>query len=227
MQYLEMLKILQSYAEADFAKFQRRLIHTDREILGVRTPTLRKIAKEYRGDIDKLFSFPNDYYEIVFIKLTVVSHLPYKTFIKYVENCVELMDNWALCDSFKYNKILCNREEFLPILETLFSTEQEFYQRYAVVSLLYYYVDQPYLACIKDYILRANTQYYYVHMAVAWLIAEVLIKYYEKGLQLLEAVKYDVKTHNKAIQKAVESYRLTQEQKKNLYSLKIKQPNKR
>ena len=227
MEYSAMLKILQSYAEKDFAEFQKRLIHTDREILGVRTPTLRKIAKEYKGDIDKLFSYPNEYYEIVFIKLTVASRLPYPEFIKRLKDCVKLIDNWALCDCFKYKNVSAHREDFLSVLEELFLSGKEFYQRYVLVSLLFYYVDTPYLPILKKYILRANTQYYYVYMAVAWLIAEVIIKHYEEGLRLLDAVKQDVKTHNKAIQKAVESFRLTNEQKKNLCSLKIKQPNKR
>ena len=68
---------------------------------------------------------------------------------------------------------------------------------------------------------RASTQYYYVHMAVAWLTAEILIKEYEEGVVLLKEGFLPVKTHNKAIQKAIESYRLTHEQKEYLRSLKI------
>ena len=110
----------------------------------------------------------------------------------------------------------------MPILDKLFLDGRGFYQRYVLVSLLSYYVDEPYLPIIKEYILRADTQYYYVHMAVAWLTAEVLIKHYDEGLRLLDAIKTDVKTHNKSIQKALESFRLTKEQKDYLRSLKIK-----
>ena len=222
MLYSDFLDNLKSYAKTDFAEFQRRLIPTQREILGVRTPTLRRFAKEYQGDLNELFSYPDEYYETVFIKLTVVSRLPYAHFLVYLEKCVALIDNWALCDSFKCKAITKHRQEFLPILDKLFLDGRGFYQRYVLVSLLSYYVDEPYLPIIKEYILRADTQYYYVHMAVAWLTAEVLIKHYDEGLRLLDAIKTDVKTHNKSIQKALESFRLTQEQKDYLRSLKIK-----
>lgn len=222
MQYSKFIKILQEHAEEDFANFQKRLIFTNREILGVRTPLLRQLAKEYSGTLDELFSYPNEYYETVFIKLTVASHLPYDEFINRLEVCVKLIDNWALCDTFKCKAIVKRKEEFLPVLEKLFLDGSEFHQRYVLVSLISYYVDEQYLPQIQGYILRANTQYYYVHMAVAWLIAEVLIKHYDQGLLLLNAIKKDRKTHNKAIQKAIESYRFTKEQKDFLRSLKIK-----
>ena len=222
MSYLEFLNVLQPFVDKDFAAFQRRLISTPRKILGVRTPILRRLAKGYNGDLYQLFAYPNEYYETVFIKLTVVSRLPYNQFIVWLPKCVELIDNWALCDSFKCNAVKKHLPEFLPILDKLFSDGQEFYQRYALVMLLYYYVDESYLPTIKEFILRANTKYYYVYMAIAWLTAEVLIKYYDEGLLLLKALKNDVKTHNKAIQKALESFRLTKEQKGYLRSLKIK-----
>ena len=131
MLYSDFLNNLKSYAETDFAEFQRRLIPTQREILGVRTPTLRRFAKEYQGDLNELFSYPDEYYETVFIKLTVVSRLPYAQFLVYLEKCVALIDNWALCDSFKCKAITKHRQEFLPILDKLFLDGREFYQRYA------------------------------------------------------------------------------------------------
>ncbi|MBQ7913617.1 MAG: DNA alkylation repair protein [Clostridia bacterium] len=222
MRYSDFLNQLKTYAEEEFAEFQRRLIFTSRKILGVRTPTLRRFAKEYKGDLDELFSYPNEYYETVFIKLTVVSRLPYAEFVSRLEDCVTLIDNWALCDCFKCKAITKHRQEFLSVLEKIFSNGGEFYQRYVLVSLLSYYVDERYLQTIKEYILRADTQRYYVHMAVAWLTAEVLIKHYDAGLLLLDAIKTDVKTYNKSIQKAVESFRLTKEQKDCLRSFKIK-----
>ena len=101
MTYLNFLDILSSYAETDFAAFQKRLIFTKYKILGVRTPTLRKLAKEYAAHFEEIFDFPNEYYEVVFIKLTMVSVLDYEKFLEYLEPSIALMDNWALCDSFK------------------------------------------------------------------------------------------------------------------------------
>lgn len=221
MTYTEFIDILTSYAEAEFAKFQRRLISTKYEILGVRTPVMRAIAKEYARYKDEILAFPNEYYEVVFIKLTIVSALPYEDFIKELENCVSFMDNWALCDCFKAKCIPKNKERFLTEIERIFSRGGEYFERYALVSLLYCYVDKPYFTIIESYLTRAHTHNYYVHMAVAWLTAEILIKEYVFGVNLLKKGILPYKTHNKAIQKAIESYRLTQEQKEYLHSLKI------
>lgn len=220
MKYLEFLNRLQGLSESKFADFQRHLIFTDRKILGVRTPTMRKIAKECVDEIDDLLSFPNEHYETVFIKLTAVALLPYDEFLKRIEECVSWIDNWALCDSFKAKCIKKHKEEFLPVLEGLFATKKEFFQRYVLVVLLTEYVEERYFPVLETYIFAAETEPYYVYMAVAWLIAEILIKHYNFGLELLKKGKLPPKTHNKAIQKAIESYRLTTQQKEYLKSLK-------
>lgn len=222
MTYSSFIEELQSYAEPSFRLFQKRLIFTNYEILGVRTPVLRKLASKYTKELEKIFAFPNEYYETVFIKLTIVSKLPFQEFLRYLESCVSLMDNWALCDSFKGREISRHKKEFLPVLEGLFATGKEYYQRYALVVLLGEYVEKEYLPLIKEYLRRTDTQPYYIHMAAAWLTAELLIKEYEYGVSLLKERVLDVKTHNKAVQKAIESYRLTLEQKEFLRSLKIK-----
>ena len=222
MTYLEFLNELKGYAEKDFTLFQKKLILTKQHILGIRTPILRKIAKKYQQNLEEIFAYPDEYYEVTFIKLTIVSSLPYEKFIHYVERCVALMDNWASCDSFKAKCISKNREAFLKIIDRLFHTEKEFFQRYVLVVFLTEYVEEKYLPTIERYLSQANAQYYYVHMAVAWLTAEILIKYYENGINILKKGILPTKTHNKAIQKAIESYRLSKEQKDFLKSLKIK-----
>ena len=223
MTYSSFIDELKNLAEPEFAQFQRRLIFTNYEILGVRTPTLRKIAKTWQGREKELLSFPNAYYEVVFVKLAAISALTFAEFIKNVDDCVSLIDNWALCDSFKAKCISKHKREFLPILELLFEKGREYYQRYVLVVLLAEYVEKEYLPLIRKYIRRANKQPYYVHMAAAWLVAEILVKEYETGICILKEDNLPVKTHNKAIQKAIESYRLTTEQKEFLRSLKIKE----
>lgn len=222
MQYSKLIETLRAYADTKFADFQRRLIFTEREILGVRTPILRKIAKEYRGEIDELLSFPDEYYEVVFIKLTVVASLPYEEFVSRLELCVSLIDNWALCDSFKAKCISNHKTEFLPVLEDLFSTGKEYYERYVFVVFLAEYIDEKYLPTVISYIKRADLKPYYIYMSVSWLVAEILAKEYAWGLKILRLGILDKKTHNKAIQKGIESYRINQEQKEYLRSLKIK-----
>ena len=222
MTYFELVDLLKDNAEDDFARFQRKLIFTKQTILGVRTPTLRKIAKLFKSDEKRLLSFPDEYYEVTFIKLTAVSNLPFERFVEELDYCVSLMDNWATCDSFKAKCIKRNRDVFLPILQDIFNHGGIYYERYPLVVLLNEYVEEKYRGEIKKFILFADTKEYYIHMAVAWLIAEILIKDYPFGVSLLTEGVTDVKTHNKAIQKAVESYRLDEKTKEYLRSLKIK-----
>ena len=221
MPYLEFLNELQANAEPKFADFQRRLIFTDREILGVRTPKMREIAKKNFVNAEEILQYPNEYYETVFIKLTIVSMLDYSQFIKWLPKCISWMDNWALCDSFKAKCIRRNKDEFLLILDKLFETKDEYNQRYPLVVLLSEYVEEKYLDTLKRYLSDADTSYYYVHMAAAWLLAEILIKHFNYGVSLLQDNILPAKTHNKAIQKTIESFRLNHEQKEYLRSLKL------
>ncbi len=222
MSYLEFLNLLKGQAEEDFAVFQRRLIFTKYSFLGVRTPVMRRLAKSFKGNIEALLSYPDEYYEVVFIKLTAISLLPYEEFLRYIDYAVSKMDNWALCDCFKAKCIAKHKEEFLPQIEKFFIKGEEYSVRYALVTLLYYYVEKPYISKIKDYLRRTDTAAYYIHMAAAWLVAELLVKEFEEGVTLLKEGVLSPKTHNKAIQKAIESYRLTDERKEFLRSLKIK-----
>ncbi len=223
MTYAEFLKLLEPHREEKFAEFQRKLILSPKvKILGVRTPTLRKLAKEVAGYADDIFSFSDEYYETTFIKLTIASKLPYEKFVSRLDDCVALIDNWALCDSFKTECIKKNKERFLPVLERIFGEGKEFYERYVLVNLLSYYCEECYLELIEKYLKRANTRRYYVKMGAAWLFAEVLVKHYERGVLWLKERIVDDETHDKAVQKARESFRLTKEQKEYLNSLKIR-----
>ena len=183
---------------------------------------MRKIAKENAENYREIFSYPDEYYEISFLKATVLSTLPFEQYVQYVRQCVKNFDNWGICDSFKPKCLRKHRDEYLPYLEEFFSTDKEFSQRHVLVTLLFYYIEEPYYPLIERYLRLADTTYYYVYMAAAWLTAEVLIKDFEKGVDLLTSGILDGKTRNKAIQKARESFRLNKEQKERLKALKIK-----
>lgn len=221
--YPEFLEEIKSYAEPEYAAFHKRLLKNDNiNVLGVRVPILRKLAKKYVGSVDGLLSYPDEYYEVTFIKLTAVSYLKWEEFIKYVDRCVPLIDNWATCDCFTPKCIVKHKDGFLPYIFNYLNEDKEFYQRFALTTLLHYYVEEKYLTTITDVVQKADTQkYYYVHMAAAWLLAELIIKFYDNTIIFLKENSIDKKTHNKAIQKACESYRLTAEQKTYLKGLKL------
>lgn len=222
MNYTELVSLLKRSSEKEFADFQRRLIFTGYDILGVRTPKLRELAKLFKEEIENLLSFPDEYYEVVFIKLSAVSLLPYAEFVKRVGMVVPLMDNWALCDSFRPKALKSHRDEYLPTLLSFLEKKGEYEKRYVLVTLLAYYIDEKYLSLIAEVLRKTDTALYYVHMAAAWLVAELLVKHYDFGVELLKEGFLEAKTRNKAIQKARESYRLNAERKAYLNTLKIK-----
>ena len=226
MTYDDLLNDLNGCSEEKFADFQRRLIPTKSKILGVRTPTLRLLAKKYYPFFEEIVSYPDEYYEVTFIKLTMISSMEFSAFNQYVEYAVDKIDNWATCDTFKPKCLKTKTDEFLPILESIFMRGGEFDERFALVILLGYYLEEKYFTQIRKFIVKANTERYYVRMAVAWLVAEILIKFPLFGEEILLSGDLDDKTRDKAIQKARESYRLGEKEKEYLNSLKMNKKNK-
>ena len=221
MPYQQLLTQLKEAADESYKNFHKRLLKNDGiAVLGVRVPTLRKIAKQYKNSLDELLSFPDEYYEVTFVKLTAVSYLKYDEFIRYIDRCIPLINNWATCDCFVPKSIQNHRDEFLPYVLKYAEKEGEFYQRFSLVTLLHFYVEDKYLNLIYALSEKCNTNLYYVHMAVSWLIAETLVKYYDRTITFLTTNSLDKKTHNKAILKATESFRLSEDKKKFLKGLK-------
>lgn len=221
MDYLAFLSEVESCAEENYRDFHKRLLKNDKiNVLGVRVPVLRKLAKKYVNEVDQLLSFPDEFYEITFIKLAAVSLLGYEEFIPRLESCVKIIDNWATCDCFSPKCIASHKEEFLPYIRKYAARDGEFEQRFALTSLLHFYVEKKYLETIFALVDKCDTSKYYVSMAAAWLIAETLAKFFPQAKMYLMRNSLDRKTHNKAIQKALESYRLSADEKNYLKGIK-------
>lgn len=219
--YERLLTQLKESAEEEYAEFNGRLLKNDKiNVLGVRVPEMRRIAKGYAQCVTELLALPDDYFEVTFVKLQAAALLPYPQFIKYADDCVALINNWAACDCFAPKCIKANREDFYGYICKYLSADGEFSQRFALTTLLHFYVEEGYMDTIYGCIKRAGTNMYYVHMAAAWLLAEIIIKNYARGVEYLSRNELDIKTHNKSIAKACESYRLTEEQKQYLKTLK-------
>lgn len=219
--YEEALARLMALQDDKYAAFHKKLVKNDSvRLIGVRTPFLRALAKEWKWEQDCFLSFPDEYYEITFLKCALVGALPYEKFIGYVDSVVALLNNWATCDMFEAPCIKKHREEFLPFVYKYLQSGKEFTVRYALVTLLRYYTDREYLPLIFDSAECVGEELYYVMMGSAWLIAEVLAKFYEEGLRFLKENRLPNTVHNKAIQKACESFRISDAQKAELKSLR-------
>lgn len=221
MDYRAFLEEVKSFADENYKNFHKKLLKNDKiNVLGVKVPVLRKIANKYSANVYELLEFPDEYYEVTFIKLTAVSFLGYDEFIKLVESCVRLIDNWAACDCFAPKCIGMHREEFLPYIKKFAAGEGEFEKRFALTTLWRFYLTEEYLGTIFALLDGCDTSEYYVQTAAAWLVAEALAKFYKPTAGYLLKNSLDVKTHNKAVQKACESFRLSAEQKNYLKGIR-------
>ena len=144
------------------------------------------------------------------------------TILKYVEKYVPKIYNWAICDTFcaglkitkKYKK------EMWEFIQKYLKSDKEFEIRFAIVMILDYYIDEQYLQKDFEIFEQIKNECYYVKMAIAWAISICLINYYDETIKYLKQCKLDNWTYNKSIQKAIESYRISDDKKEFLRKLK-------
>lgn len=221
----ELVKRLLENSDPEYKAFNDKLANTNLPTIGVRIPMIRKIAKDYFEKIDEIFdSFKGmtPYYEEVLIIGIVLSKAKIELSVReeYILKWLEFVDSWALTDSAIYQPKDSEKDEFYAFLVSLTKGNNEFYIRYGAVGLFKYIDDNPkhVIEVYKDIRFGA----YYVDMAVAWGMCEILIKAYDVAIGAIEGRIFPPFVHNKAIQKASESFRITKEQKEYLRSLKIK-----
>ena len=219
---------LKQLADEKYREFQKGLCPGTENILGVRVPVLRdyakKLSKEY--EIQELLMHIDDaYYEEIMLQGMLIGlekDKDIQTILKDIERFVPQIDNWGVCDVFCAGlKITKKHEkEMWNFLQKYVTSDKEFEIRFGVVMILDYYITEEYLEknfAIFDYI---QSDKYYVQMAVAWAISICLIKFYDKTIEYLKQAKIDKFTYNKALQKAIESYRISDEQKAELREMK-------
>lgn len=227
--YGQIIAGLTAMQDEKYRVFNERIVKIPQGTsIGVRTPLLRgfgkSLVRDPSFDLDALLAFPNDVFEIRLLKCFAVGYaeMPFGQKVRYIEACVPVIDGWAVCDLFcsTLKEVKKHRESFLPYIEKYIGEGTEFSQRFGYIMLLGCYMEREYLPVIFSLLEKAETEYYYTHMGAAWLIAEVLVKFYEEGAAYLRNSSLAAKTVNKAIQKARESFRLTDAQKNYLKSLK-------
>ena len=221
-------KDLEALSDKKYKEFHKGLCPGTENIIGVRVPILRdyakKLVKEY--EIKYLLeNIDNEYYEEIMLQGMVIGlekDENIQNILKDIEIFIPKIDNWAVCDVFcaglKITKK--NLDEMWSFLQKYLKSNKEFEIRFGVVMILDYYITEDYLE--KDFKIfdRIKSEKYYVQMAVAWAISICLIKFYNETIDYLKNAKIDKFTYNKAIQKALESYRITDKQKEELRKMK-------
>lgn len=221
---------LQALTESDYKAFNEKLIPTNYDILGIRMPALKKLAKEIATSPDVETYLNNaEYtkYEHVLLYGLVLGQLKkpsLEVLFRYIDPLILKFDNWAHVDTIisalksfqKYpNEVLTH---FMPLK----THEGEFTKRVFVILLMDYFINEKHIDIALKHLPEVPQGQYYVDMAIAWAISVGLVKFYNKTIPLLEQKVFSKFVHNKAIQKARESYRITPELKEQLNLLKIK-----
>ena len=215
-------------ADGKYKKFHSNLCPNTNNIVGVRVPVLRNLAKEVaKQDIkDYLRNAKNDYYEEIMLQGMVIglAKIDLKQTCNYLVNFIPKIDNWAVCDvtiaglkiTKKYQK------EMLEFLKPYLKSNKEFELRFAIVMLLDFYITEEYIDIVLKILNRVKHEGYYVKMAVAWAISIAFIKFPKKTMKLLKQNDLDNFTYNKALQKITESYRVDEKIKLIIKNMKRK-----
>lgn len=210
-----------------YAAFQAKLIPTaeaDR-IIGVRTPELRALAKKLFKDEDTasfLTLLPHRYFEENQLHAFVISlEKDFGKCIAEVETFLPFIDNWATCDQLSPKAFKKEPEKLLSYICTWIKSDKVYTVRFAIGMLMQHFLDERFDPKYADMVAAVRSKEYYINMMIAWFFATALAKQYDSILPYMEGKKLDDWTHNKAIQKSVESYRITAEQKAYLKTLKV------
>ncbi len=224
----EIEKELFNNQDEEYKAFQAKLmpgIPTER-IIGVRTPVLRKYAKELfkREDINAfLDELPHGYYDENNLHGFIISEIKdYDEAVKRVNAILPFVDNWATCDLLSPKAFKKNRERLKADILRWLDSDKTYTVRFGIEMIMSHFLDEAFDEALLERVSVIRSEEYYINMMTAWFFATALAKQWSSAIPVLENKKLDVWVHNKTIQKAAESYRITDEQKQYLRSLKIK-----
>ena len=224
----EIRKELYSLQDLKYRDLQIRTIPTVKpeSIIGVRTPELRRMAKALAGrEGAGVFteSLPHRYFEENQLHAFFISGMKdFAVCLAELERFLSYVDNWATCDQMSPRVFRKHRRELAEHIRRWIGSERTYTVRFGIGMLMEHYLDEDFDPAYPELAASVRSEEYYVNMMIAWYFATALAKQYEAVLPYIENRRLDPWTHNKTIQKSVESYRITPEQKEYLKSLRIK-----
>ena len=224
----EIRQALFSLQDSKYRDFQTKLIPgTDTEsMIGVRTPELRKLAKQMvkREDIREfLQDLPHIYFDENQIHAFIISEMKeYEKCMEEVSRFLPFVDNWATCDQMSPKVFKKHKPELLLQIKEWLQSGHTYTVRFAVGMLMQHFLDEDFDPAYADLVAGIHSEEYYINMMIAWYFATALAKQYDAVLPFIEEHRLDPWVHNKTIQKAIESYRVSEEQKSCLRTLKIR-----
>ena len=214
--------------DAEYRDFHAKLVPTmeKTKFIGIRTPMLRKFAKKFgKTEESEIFLqvLPHQYYEENNLHGLLIEQVrDYDKCLEELERFLPFIDNWATCDLLALHMMKKHRDVFIREVFRWIESDQPYTIRFGISMLMRHYLDEEFKTEYPEKVAAIRSEEYYVNMMRAWYFATALAKQYENVLPFLEKRQMDVWTHNKTIQKAIESYRITSEQKEYLRTLRIK-----
>ena len=209
-----------------YQELQYKIIPNVDNIIGVRTPELRKLAKKlvkennYKSFLEEL---PHKYFDENQLHAFIISEIKdFNECIDYTNKFLPYIDNWATCDQMSPKVFKKNKDNLLKEIKVWIKSKETYTIRFAIGMLMSYFLDEDFDKKYLELVSKIKSKEYYVNMMIAWYFATALAKQYKDTIIYLKNNKLDTWVHNKTIQKAIESYRITNDQKEYLRSLKKK-----
>ena len=222
----EILKRLFALQDLEYRDFQSKLIPniSSERIIGVRTPALRALARELcrREDVESFLSaLPHRYFEENQLHAFLISlGRGYGETVERLNAFLPYVDNWATCDQMSPKALRAHRAELLAEIDRWLVSERPYTVRFGVGMLMQHYLDEDFQVECLARVAALRSGEYYVNMMIAWYFATALAKRYDETLPYIEQRRLDPWTHDKAIQKAIESRRVPDAAKEYLRTLK-------
>ena len=221
----KIVKELFEMQDEKYRDFQSALIPgSDLEkVIGIRTPLLRKYAKNLPLEDAKAFllELPHEYFDENQLHAFIVSEIKdIDACIKEVNTFLPYVDNWATCDQMSPVIFKKHKDKLLVEVKRWIASSETYTVRFGIKMLMQHFLDEDFNLEYPEMVAKIQSEEYYIKMMIAWYFATALAKQYDSVIPFIEEGRLEKWTHNKAIQKSIESYRITTEQKKYLRTLK-------
>lgn len=194
-------------------------------MIGVRTPDLKKLAKELFGSemANKFIeTLPHRYFDENQLHAFIISLIKdYETCLKEVDRFLPYIDNWGTCDQLSPKVFAKHKDELIIPIKKWLKNKHTYTIRFAIGMLMQHYLDESFREEYMKLVASIKSEEYYINMMIAWYFATALAKQWNSSIKYIEDKCLDPWVHNKTIQKAVESYRINDDQKTYLKSLKV------
>ena len=197
----------------------------EKTFIGVRLPVMKKYAKDLDPDLREAFlnELPHQYHEENILHAFILSNIKeFDEFLAKVDRFLPFVSNWSVCDTICNKHLTKYKSRLIQDVYRWLKSDEIYRVRYAVKCLMNYYLGEDFDEEHIQQVALVTLDDYYVRMMIAWYLATGLAKNYESFIKVIEEKRFDAFTHNKAIQKAIESYRVSEGHKAYLKTLKVK-----